>query len=318
MGHRKCCIATALYSSRPELLRTDRSKHIVREICRSPPGSHRRWIHLLEYRAEFRYRVHRHHENAPGQHEIDFRYKDALAVADCILTFKQVVKTVAQRNGLYATFIPKPIMGVSGSGMHTNLSIFKDGKNIFCDENDHLHLSQEAYWFIGGLMKHTREITAITNPIINSYKRLVPGHEAPIYIAWSAKNRSPLIRIPAAKTSSSTRIEFRSPDSSCNPYLALALILSAGLDGMKNKINPPEPVNKNIYTLQEEVINELGINKLPANLMEAVACMKESALVKQVLGDHVFKKYIEAKTSEWEDYNKIVTPCELQQYMSKY
>jgi glutamine synthetase len=258
-----------------------------------------------------------HHENAPGQHEIDFKYKDALAVADCILTFKQVVKTVAQRNGLYATFIPKPIMGVSGSGMHTNLSIFKDGKNIFCDDKDPLHLSQEAYWFIGGLMKHTREITAVTNPIINSYNRLVPGHEAPIYIAWSAKNRSPLIRIPAAR-GASTRIEFRSPDSSCNPYLALSLILNAGLDGIKNKINPPEPVNKNIYTLPEEVRIELGIERLPTNLMEAVNCMAASDMVKQVLGEHVFTKYIEAKTSEWNDYNKIVTDWELKQYMSIY
>lgn len=258
-----------------------------------------------------------HHENAPGQHEIDFKYGDALAVADCILTFKQVVKTVAQRNGLYATFIPKPIMGVSGSGMHTNLSLIRGGKNIFYDEKDPLHLSQEAYWFIGGLMKHAREMTAITNPIINSYKRLVPGHEAPVYISWSAKNRSPLIRIPAAK-GDATRIEFRSPDSSCNPYLALALILSAGLEGIKNKLTPPSPVNKNIYTLPEELRDELGIESLPTNLLEAISYMEKSDLVKNVLGEHVFSKYVEAKTCEWNDYSKIVTDWELNQYMSRY
>ena len=258
-----------------------------------------------------------HHENAPGQHEIDFKYKDALAVADCILTFKQVVKTIAQRNGLYATFIPKPIMGVSGSGMHTNLSLYKNGRNAFYSEKDPLHLSQDAYWFIGGLLKYACEISAITNPIVNSYKRLVPGHEAPVDIAWSAKNRSPLIRIPAVK-GDGVRIEFRSPDSSCNPYLALALILNAGLEGIKNKINPPAPVDKNIYTLSEEQRAELGIHRLPENLIEAVSYMKRSDMVKQVLGKHVYDKYIEAKTSEWNEYRKIVTNWELEQYLTRY
>lgn len=258
-----------------------------------------------------------HHENAPGQHEIDFKYRDALSVADCILTFKQVVKTVAQRSGLYATFIPKPIMGVSGSGMHTNLSLYRGGKNIFYDEKDPLRLSQEAYWFIGGLMKYACEFTAITNPIVNSYKRLVPGHEAPVYLAWSAKNRSPLIRIPAAK-GNATRIELRSPDCSCNPYLALALILSAGLEGIKNRIMPPAPVDRNIYALSEEVKHELGIERLPANLAEAVNHMKKSEFVKNVLGDHIFNKFIEAKTTEWDDYSKIVTNWELKQYMSRF
>ncbi|MFZ5989281.1 MAG: type I glutamate--ammonia ligase [Bacillota bacterium] len=258
-----------------------------------------------------------HHENAPGQHEIDFRYMDALSAADCILTFKQVVKTVAYRNGLYATFIPKPILGVSGSGMHTNLSLFRNGKNAFYNENDPLNLSQEAYWFIGGLMKYARDITAITNPIVNSYKRLVPGHEAPVHIAWSAKNRSPLIRIPAAK-GEATRIEYRSPDSSCNPYLAIAVILNAGLEGIKNKIQPPAPVDKNIYALSEEYKREIGIERLPENLAEAITCMKNSKMVREVLGDHAFTKYIGAKTVEWEEYRKIVTDWELKRYLTKY
>ncbi|MDP4092615.1 MAG: type I glutamate--ammonia ligase [Bacillota bacterium] len=258
-----------------------------------------------------------HHENAPGQHEIDFKYRDALEVADCILTFKQVVKTVAQRNGLYATFIPKPISGVSGSGMHTNLSLERNGKNAFYDSGNPLHLSQEAYWFIGGLMKYARSISAITNPIVNSYKRLIPGHEAPVHIAWSAKNRSPLIRIPAVK-GDGVRIEFRSPDSTCNPYLALAVILTAGLEGIKNKIAPPAPVDKNIYMLTEDQRDELGILRLPETLIEAVCCMKKSDMVKQVLGEHIFEKYIEAKTSEWNEYRKIITTWELDQYLLRY
>ncbi len=258
-----------------------------------------------------------HHENAPGQHEIDFKYKDALSVADCILTFKQVVKTVAHRSGLYATFIPKPIMGVSGSGMHANLSIFKDGKNIFYHESDPYNLSQEAYWFIGGLIKYGREIAAITNPVVNSYKRLVPGHEAPIYAAWSAKNRSPMIRIPAAK-GEFTRIELRSPDSTCNPYLALALILNAGLEGIKNQLEPPAPFEKNMYTISEGQRCELGIQKLPESLHEALALMQKSEMVREVLGEHIFEKFIEAKTSEWNDYRKVVTDWELSQYLGKY
>lgn len=258
-----------------------------------------------------------HHENAPGQHEIDFKYMNALAAADCILTFKQVVKTIAYRNGLYATFIPKPLMGVSGSGMHTNLSLFKDGRNAFYDENDPLGLSKEAYWFIGGLIKYSKEITAITNPIVNSYKRLVPDHEAPVYIAWSGKNRSPLIRVPAAK-GDATRIEYRSPDSSCNPYLAISLILNAGLEGIQNKIEPPEPVDKNIYALTEDYKREIGIERLPLSLYEAISVMKDSKMVRDVLGEHIFEKYIEAKTAEWDDYRKIVTDWELKRYLAKY
>lgn len=258
-----------------------------------------------------------HHESAPGQHEIDFKYNDALTIADCIQTFKQVVKTVACRNGLYATFIPKPISGVSGSGMHTNLSIFKNGQNIFYDPNDSQQLSQEAYWFIGGLIKYAKEISAITNPLVNSYKRLVPGHEAPMYITWSAMNRSTLIRIPPTR-GDSTRIELRSPDPSCNPYLALALILSIGLEGIINKIDPPKPSERNLYILTESQIKDLKLDKLPESLIEAINYMKKSKLVKSVLGDHVFEKYIEAKTFEWYDYKKIITQWEFDQYLGKY
>lgn len=258
-----------------------------------------------------------HHEVAPGQHEIDFKYSDALSSADAILTFKLVVKTIAQRHGLHATFMPKPIFGISGSGMHTNLSLFKNGHNAFYDENDSLGLSQEAYWFIGGLIKNIRTITAITNPLVNSYKRLVPGYEAPVYVAWSAKNRSPLIRIPAAR-GEATRIELRNPDPSCNPYLALAAILGAGLDGIENKIEPPAPVNKNIYEMDLEQRTKDGITSLPANLEEAINEMKNSKLVRDILGEHVFNKYIEAKTKEWQCYSMMVTKWEIDQYLKRY
>ena len=258
-----------------------------------------------------------HHEVAPGQHEIDFKYSDALSSADAILTFKLVVKTIAQRHGLHATFMPKPIFGISGSGMHTNLSLFKDGHNAFYNENDSLGLSQEAYWFIGGLIKNIRSITAITNPLVNSYKRLVPGYEAPVYVAWSARNRSPLIRIPAARCEA-TRIELRNPDPSCNPYLALAAILAAGLDGIENKIEPPAPVNKNIYEMDLDQRTKDGITSLPASLEEAINEMKNSKLVRETLGEHVFNKYIEAKTKEWESYRMMVTKWEIDQYLKRY
>lgn len=258
-----------------------------------------------------------HHEVAPGQHEIDFKYSDALSGADAILTFKLVVKTIAQRHGLHATFMPKPIFGISGSGMHTNLSLFKDAHNAFYNENDSLGLSQEAYWFIGGLIKNIRSITAITNPLVNSYKRLVPGYEAPVYVAWSARNRSPLIRIPAAR-GEATRIELRNPDPSCNPYLALAAILAAGLDGIENKIEPPAPVNKNIYEMDLDQRTKDGITSLPASLEEAINEMKNSKLVRETLGEHVFSKYIEAKTKEWESYRMMVTKWEIDQYLKRY
>lgn len=258
-----------------------------------------------------------HHEVAPGQHEIDFKYADALTTADNILTFKLVVKTIAQRHGLHATFMPKPIFGISGSGMHVNASLFKDGKNAFYDENDKLELSKEAYWFIGGIIKHIRSITALTNPNVNSYKRLVTGYEAPVYIAWSNRNRSPLVRIPAAR-GASTRVEVRCPDPSCNPYLALAAILCAGLDGIKNKIEPPAACEKNIYEMTEEERNEEGIGSLPSSLEEAINEMKNSSFAEEVLGTHIFEKYIEAKNTEWENYKTRVTPWEIEQYLTKY
>lgn len=258
-----------------------------------------------------------HHEVAPGQHEIDFKYSDALATADAILTFKLVVKTIAQRHGLHATFIPKPIFGINGSGMHTNVSLFKKGENVFYDESDPLSMSREAYWFIGGLMKNIRALSAITNPIVNSYKRLVPGYEAPVYIAWSARNRSPLIRIPAAR-GMSTRLELRNPDPSCNPYLALAVILAAGLDGIENKIQPPASIDKNIYEMNEEQRNTCGIGCLPGSLREAIDEMKESSLVKDTLGSHIFEKYIEAKNSEWDEYRTKISAWEIDKYLTMY
>ncbi len=258
-----------------------------------------------------------HHEVAPGQHEIDFKYQEALTTADNIMTFKMVVKTIAQKNSLHATFMPKPIFGINGSGMHTNVSLFKDGENAFYNESDSLQLSQEAYWFIGGLLKNIKYITAITNPTVNSYKRLVPGYEAPVYVAWSARNRSPLIRIPAARKDA-TRLEIRCPDPSCNPYLALALILTAGLDGIENRINPPLPVDKNIFEMTEEEKFKEGILSLPASLEEAIGELEKSELVKAALGKHIFNKYIEAKKKEWNDYKTKITGWELEHYLTRY
>lgn len=258
-----------------------------------------------------------HHEVAPGQHEIDFKYTDALTAADAILTFKLVVKVMAQRHGLHATFMPKPIEGINGSGMHTNLSLFKGDENAFFDSDDKLQLSKDAYYFLGGLTKNVAAITALTNPTVNSYKRLVPGYEAPVYVAWSAKNRSPLIRIPAAR-GKATRLELRNPDPSCNPYLALAGILAAGLDGIENKIEPPAPVNANIFEMSERSRKKNKIVSLPGDLNEAVAVMKNSPLVKGVLGEHVMDKYIEAKTGEWNAYRTKVTQWELDSYLTKY
>lgn len=258
-----------------------------------------------------------HHECAPGQHEIDFKYADALTTADAILTFKLVVKTIAQKHGLHASFMPKPILGINGSGMHTNISLFKNGENIFYDKSDTLGLSREAYWFIGGVMKHARSFTVLTNPIVNSYKRLVPGYEAPVYIAWAARNRSPLIRIPTAGESN-TRIELRTPDPSCNPYLALAGVLAAGLDGIKERIQPPPPVDANIFAMTEEEKKRANVVSLPGSLREAVDEMKKNGLLRDVLGKHIFEKYIEAKNEEWEDYRKQVTPWELKHYLTKY
>jgi glutamine synthetase len=213
--------------------------------------------------------------------------------------------------------MPKPIFGINGSGMHTNTSLFKQGKNVFYDEKDPLQLSRDAYWFIGGLMKNMRSIAAVTNPIVNSYKRLVPGYEAPVYVAWSARNRSPLIRIPAAR-GASTRVELRCPDPSCNPYLAIAAILTAGLDGIENKIEPPASTDKNIFTMTQEQRDLEGIGSLPGSLEDALEEMKKSRLAREVLGGHIFEKYIEAKSEEWNNYRTKVSQWETDEYLTKF
>ena len=257
-----------------------------------------------------------HHEVAPAQHEIDFKYDEALRTADNIMTFKLAVKTIAKRHGLHATFMPKPKLGICGSGMHTNMSLTKNGENVFCDPDGELGLSQEAYYFIGGIMKHIKGMAAITNPLVNSYKRMVAGYEAPVYIAWSCKNRSPLIRIPASR-GAGTRVELRSPDPSCNPYLTLALCLAAGMDGIKNKIMPPASVDGNIFEMTEEELNRYQIEKLPASLMEALEEMEADSFIREVLGEHIYKKYDEAKREEWNTYCTQVTQWEIDEYLYK-
>lgn len=258
-----------------------------------------------------------HHEVAPAQHEIDFKYDEALATADNIMTFKLAVKTIAKRHGLHATFMPKPKFGVNGSGMHINMSLSKDGKNVFHDPNGKHGLSKDAYYFIGGIMKHMKGMTAITNPLVNSYKRLVPGYEAPVYLAWSATNRSPLIRIPATK-GEGTRIELRCPDPSANPYLALAVCLRAGLDGIMNKIEPPESVDCNIFALSKEEKKSLGIESIPGTLIEAIYELEKDEFIQEVLGKHVSSKYIEAKKEEWANYRAQVTDWEIAQYLYQF
>jgi len=258
-----------------------------------------------------------HHEVAHGQHEIDFKYTEALKVADNIMTFKMVVKTVAQRHGLFATFMPKPVYGINGSGMHTNQSLSTKDGNVFYDAKGELELSKTAYNYIGGITKHIKSIAAVTNPTVNSYKRLVPGYEAPCYIAWSGKNRSPLIRIPASR-GAGTRVEVRCPDPTTNPYLSIALLLAAGLDGIKNDMKAPAPVNKNIFAMSDNEMSELGVESLPSNLYDALKEFKESTLVKDVLGEHIFDVYYAYKMKEWDSYRTAVHPWEIEQYISTY
>lgn len=258
-----------------------------------------------------------HHEIAPAQHEVDFEHDEALPTADNIMTFKLAVKTIAKRHGLHATFMPKPTCGVNGSGMHINMALFKNGRNIFIDESDRFRLSREAYYFIGGIMQHMKGITAITNPLVNSYKRLVPGYEAPVYIAWSVTNRSPLIRIPATHTGG-VRIELRSPDPSANPYLALAVCLRAGLDGVVNKIMPPKCIEGNIFEMSDEKRAENGIKELPGTLIEAIHYMEKDALIRDVLGGHAYERYIAAKKEEWHRYRSQVTAWEIDEYLNNY
>jgi glutamine synthetase len=258
-----------------------------------------------------------HHEVAPGQHEIDFKYSDALEMADKMVTFRFVVRTIAQKHGLHATFMPKPVFGINGSGMHVNQSLFKDGRNAFYDPEGSMGLSRIAYHYIAGIMAHAKSFTAITNPTVNSYKRLVPGYEAPCYIAWSGRNRSPLIRIPA-KRGASTRIELRSPDPSCNPYLALAVQLKAGLDGIKKKMNPPPAVDLNIFAMDERQREELGINSLPGDLKEALIELSKDAIIKEALGEHIYNRFISAKMKEYDSFRITVHKWEIDKYLETY
>jgi len=258
-----------------------------------------------------------HHEVAPSQHEIDFKYADAITTADNIATFRFVVRTIALKHGLHATFMPKPIYGVNGSGMHLHLSLFKGDQNIFYDPQTPDQLSIVAKQFIAGILEHAPAITAVTNPLVNSYKRLVPGHEAPVYITWAHQNRSPMIRIPA-KRKASTRIELRSPDPSANPYLALAVVLRAGLDGIKRGLTPPEPVESNIYQMSAAERLERGIASLPGSLAEAILALEQDPVILDALGPHVSDRYLEAKKIEWEVYRTQITPWELQEYLLKY
>ncbi|TCP69139.1 type I glutamate--ammonia ligase [Baia soyae] len=258
-----------------------------------------------------------HHEVAPGQHEIDFKYADAIKAADQIQTFKLVVKNVARNYGLHATFMPKPLFGVNGSGMHCHQSLFRGNENAFYDESDELGLSETALHYLAGILKHARAFTAVTNPLINSYKRLVPGYEAPCYVAWSPKNRSPLVRVPASR-GLSTRIEVRSPDPAANPYLALATMLAAGLDGIKNKLVAPPQTDRNIYVMDEQERRDAGINSLPANLYEAIQELQNDTVIANALGEHAFSHFVEAKEIEWDLFRTTVHEWEREQYMSLY
>ncbi len=258
-----------------------------------------------------------HHEAAPAQHEIDFRYDEALKTADNIMTFKLAVKTIAKRHGLHATFMPKPKQGVNGSGMHLHMSLLKDGKNVFGDAAGRHGLSQEAYYFIGGLMRHMQAMTALTNPLVNSYKRLVPGYEAPVYITWSAAGRNPLIGIPAAKDGGA-RIKLRNPDPSANPYLAFAACLRAGLDGITGRIEPPESVDGNVFKMSEEERSHRQIAPLPSTLLQALEKMEQDAFMQEVLGADVCHLYAQARKKEWQAYAGQVTPWEIGQYLYKF
>ena len=260
-----------------------------------------------------------HHEIAPAQHEVDFQYEKGLKAADNILTFKMAVKSIAKQHGLHATFMPKPKAGVNGSGMHINMSLEdKLGKNLFADTDDKLGLSRLAYEFMAGILAHIKSMCLLTNPIVNSYKRLIPGYDAPVYIAWSrATNRGQIVRIPSSR-GASTRLELRSPDSAMNPYLALAACLAAGLDGIKNHIELPEPVVQNIYAMDEETIKERGIDHLPETLGEAIDEFEEDVFLRNVLGDHIFYKYLEAKKEVWNVFRSQVTDWEIGEYLYKY
>jgi glutamine synthetase len=259
-----------------------------------------------------------HHEVARGQHEVNFKYADALTAADQTVTFKWVVKTIARKYNLHATFMPKPVFGVNGSGMHTNQSLFNpDGSNAFYDPKGPLQLSKTAYQYLAGITLNARGFAAITNPLVNSYKRLVPGYEAPVYVAWSASNRSALMRIPASRDLG-TRIEVRCPDPTCNPYLAFAMMLNAGLDGVKNQLTPPKAINVNIYQMSPNQMRRAKIQSMPASLKEALAELKKSRIAKATLGDHIYEKYLLGKEKEWDSFRIAVTDWELKNYLDIY
>ncbi|MEF8779501.1 MAG: type I glutamate--ammonia ligase [Haloferacaceae archaeon] len=259
-----------------------------------------------------------HHEVAQGQHEIDFKYDDALTTADNIATFRSVVRATAEEKDLHATFMPKPIAHINGSGMHTHLSLFEDGENVFHDPDDEFNLSETAKSFLAGILEHAPALTAVCNPTVNSYKRLVPGYEAPVYVAWSDVNRSALVRKPAARVPAASRIELRSPDPSGNPYLALAAMLHAGLDGIEKGMEAPDPVRENIYEFDEGKREEYGIDTLPGNLGEAIAALQDDEVVQSALGEHVYEKFVEAKTQEFGEYVADVSQWELDRYLEKF
>jgi len=258
-----------------------------------------------------------HHEAAASQHEIDMRYTDALTMADSVMTYRLVVKQIAMQHGVYATFMPKPIFGINGSGMHVHQSLFKGDRNAFFSKDDKYNLSDEAKAYIAGLLKYAPEITAVNNQWINSYKRLVPGFEAPVYLSWARRNRSDLVRVPEYRPGreNATRIEFRSPDPACNPYLAFSVMLAAGLEGIEKGLKPPEPVEENVYEMNEEQRKQRGIVTLPASLWEAVRLTENSEVVRKALGDHVFDAFIENKKIEWDQYRTQVTEYEIKRYL---
>jgi len=258
-----------------------------------------------------------HHEVAPSQHEIDLRFEDALTMADHVMTYRIIVKEIANKYGVYATFMPKPIFGVNGSGMHTHQSLFKGDRNAFFDPDDRYHLSEVGKGYISGILRHSREITAVTNQWVNSYKRLVPGYEAPVYLSWARRNRSTLVRVPMYKPGKekATRIEYRSPDPACNPYLAFSLMLAAGLKGIEEKYDLPDPIEKDVYHLSVDERKELGIDSLPGSLIEAIELTEKSDLVRDALGEHVFHNFVMSKKVEWDDYRMKIHPYEIDKFL---
>ena len=280
----------------------DHGDHTRREICLA--------LEALGFEIEAS-----HHECAAGQHEIDFKYAEALNAADSIITFKQTVKKIAYANGLHATFMPKPIYGTAGSGMHINMSLFKDGKNVFFDPDGDRQLSKDAYHFIAGLLTHVKGMTAITNPLVNSYKRLIPGFEAPVYISWASRNRSPMVRIPNANEVG-TRLEMRSTDPTANPYLLLSACLKAGLTGIKEGKLPMAPVTSNLFEMTDDERKELGIKPLPSTLHNAIKAFKEDEVVKSAFSEHIVDSFLELKETEWALYTQSVSEWEVKRYFN--